>query len=80
MVKNEVLLLAVKNQPATSTRRLSAELGPHYSTIDHHLHQLGLHNTLCQEIPHELTPGEAQRRMDICQQLLANPQDARFWK
>lgn len=79
-VDNEALLEAVKNQPATSNRILSAELGPHYSTIDRHLQHLGLHNRRCREIPHDLTPAQAQRRKDICQQLLANPQDARFWK
>ena len=33
MVDNEALLQAVTNQPATSTRSLSAKLGPHYSTL-----------------------------------------------
>jgi transposase len=37
-VNNEALRELVEQQPQTSTRRLSAELGPSKSTIDRHLH------------------------------------------
>ena len=34
----------------------------------------------CREIPHELSEENAQRRVDICKELLKNPFDKRFVK
>ena len=32
----------------------------------------------CRSVPHVLTPQQAQRRVDICHQLIGNPMDGRF--
>lgn len=79
-VNNEALRELVEQQPQTSTRRLSAELGPSKSTIDRHLHQIGLVNRRCREVPHEMTPAQQKRRVDTCTHLLENPKDLRFWR
>jgi histone-lysine N-methyltransferase SETMAR len=77
---NEALRELVEQQPGTSTRRLSAELGPSQPTIVRHLHQLGFENRRPRVMPHELTNQQAKRRVDLCSQLLANPMDIRFWR
>jgi histone-lysine N-methyltransferase SETMAR len=61
-------------------RGLSEVLGFHGSTIDRHLQQLGLTKVKCREIPHELSQEQAQRRVDICGQLLANLCDEHFFR
>ena len=74
---SEVLRQAVE---ATSTQRLSAELGSSKSTIARQLHKLGKVNRRCREVPHELTTEQAQRRVVACRQLLENPLDERWIK
>ena len=80
VVDDDTLRQAVEEQPCTSTRRLSAELGPSQPTIQRHLHQLGLVNRRCRQIPHELTATQAQQRLDLCKELLAHPHDMRFFR
>ena len=80
VVDDEALRAAVEVDPLCSTRKLSATLGPSKDTINRHLHQLGLVLKSPREEPHELTDAQAQRRVEICQQLLRNPLDDRFWK
>lgn len=75
---SEALRELVEANPATSTRRLSAELGTPQTTVIRHLHQLGKVNRRCRQVPHDLTQQQAQRRVDACQQLLTNPWDDRF--
>ena len=77
---SKVLRQSVEANPATSTRRLSGELGISKSTIASQLHKLGKVNTRCREVPHQLTPAQAQRRVDTCRQLLENPMDERWIK
>lgn len=79
-MNEQILLELVKKRPQTSTRRLSAELGPSKSTIDRHLHELGLENRRCRQVPHELTAAQQKRRVQLCTELLTNPQDQRFWQ
>lgn len=76
----EVLRKAVEANPRTSTRRLSDEVGSSKSTIHRHLIQLGKVNKSCRVVPHDLTPAQAKCRVDICRDLLSNPQDDRFFK
>lgn len=76
----EVLREAIEANPTTSTRRLSAELGASNTTISRHLHKLGKINKRCREVPHELTESQAKRRVDVCRQLLLNPNDQRWIK
>ena len=77
---DEALLEELDEEPSASTRDVSAVLCCHHSTIDRHLQHLGLETRRPREIPHELTPEQAQRRVDVCKQLLENPMDERFLK
>lgn len=77
---SEILCKAVNDNPKTSTRRLSAKLGASQSTITRHLHKVGKVNKRFREIPHELTPAQAKRRVDTCRKLLQNPKDDRWFK
>ena len=76
----QALREAVEAYPSTSTRRLSSDLGPSKDTICRALHQLQKINKRCREVPHELTPEQARRRVEICKQLLQNTLDFRFFK
>ena len=75
-----VLFRHVKANPVTTTRRLSTEFGTSNSTVWEHLQQLNMTIKRCREVPHELTQAQKQHRMDVCRQLLENPQDERFFK
>lgn len=79
-VDDEALLHVVWEEPGESTRTMSAELGCHHSTVARHLQLLGLTKRQYREVPHELTPEQAQSRVDVCNQLLAFPFDERFFK
>ena len=75
------LELVEQHPQTTSTRRLSADLGPSKSTITPgHLNKIGLVNKRCRrEVPQELTVDQQQRRVDdTCTKLLKNPTDSRF--
>ena len=67
---DEALLEEVGEDPKASARDLSAVLSCHYSTVDRHLRQLGFEPMRPRVVPHELTPKQAQRRIDVCKQLL----------
>ena len=79
-VDHDVLCQRIKANPATSTRQLSQELGPSRSTIGCHLYQLGKTSKRCREVPHDLTAKQAEELVKICKELLANPQDQRFYQ
>lgn len=79
-VDDEAPHKVVEQQLTSSSRGLSAQLGPHFSTIDHHLHQLGFSNRHPRVIPHELSPEQCQCRLDICRKFIAGPKDDRLWK
>ena len=44
------------------------------------MHKLGKINRRCRVVPHELTPAQAEQRVNLCRQLLKNPKDERFIK
>jgi len=44
------------------------------------LNQLGKTSKRCREVPHDLTAKQAEEVMKICKELLANPQDQRFYR
>ena len=77
---DEQLLEAVKVQPHASVRVLASELGTSKSTISCHLKSLGVRQIRPKQDPHDLTPQQAQRRLELCTKLLENPTDDRFWK
>ncbi|XP_029635077.1 histone-lysine N-methyltransferase SETMAR-like [Octopus sinensis] len=66
--------------PSSSTRELADELGVGKSTIHRHLRQLDFVHKKPRQDPHELTEAQANRRVEICRQLLSNPLDDWFWK
>ena len=80
VVNKEELRVVVEQQPSSSTRRLSGDLGPSRRTIARHLHNLGFVCRNPLRVPHDLTENQAQRRLDLCQELLTNPRDKRFWR
>ena len=61
-----------------STRRLLEELGASKDTIHRQIKMLGKSYRSCRPVPHELTPQQAQHRVDICCQLVGNPMDDTF--
>lgn len=71
---------AIEANPGSSTYDLSDELGQSQPTIWRHLHALGFESKRPRVIPHELKPEQAQKRVDICHQLLQNPQNIGFWR
>lgn len=76
----ESLHQAIEAGPSKSTRDLSGELNISQSSVVRHLHKLGKSYKSCRVVPHELTPEQAQRRIDVCRRLLENPIDDRFFK
>ena len=79
-IDSKALYRTVKANPTTTTRRLSLEFHTSNSTIWENLQRLGMVVKRCREVPHELTPAQKRHRVDVCRQLLTNPQDERFFK
>jgi histone-lysine N-methyltransferase SETMAR len=79
-VDSDALREAVEANPGVSTLRLSDELGVSHTTAARHLRRIGKVNRSCRLVPHELTAAQAQRRVQVCNQLRANPNDERFLK
>ena len=81
-VDSEALREAVEANAGASTRRLSNDLGVSQPSVVAHLHRIGKVDKSCRVVPHELSEAQAQaqRRVEVCNQLLANPNDERFLK
>lgn len=79
-VDDQALCDMAMDQPHASSRELSAALGPSHTTIIRHLHHLDFVRKGPRVDPYELTDFQAQRRVEICKQLLDNPRDDRFLK
>jgi hypothetical protein len=69
---------AAEQQPSTSTHRLSDTVGPSKGTIHRRLTALGKIYKSCRVVPHELTAGQSQRRVEFCCKLLQLPNDHCF--
>ena len=67
-----------ENPRKKSTYRLSEELGETKNITHRHIKTLGKLYGSCRSALHELTPQQAQRRADICRQLVDNPMDDRY--
>lgn len=80
VVNQEELRDLVEQQPTSSTRGLSNDLGASHNTIARHLHNLGFAKKNPLSVPHELTEQQSQRRIEICRELLSKPNDHRFWR
>jgi [histone H3]-lysine36 N-dimethyltransferase SETMAR len=79
-VDDEALLDDVESDPCQSLRTLSATHGSSKSTIAQHLKALGKSSKSDRIVPHDLTDAQAARRLELCQTLLRNPLDDRFFK
>jgi len=77
---NDDLQAELDMKPSSSTRDLAFKLGVGKSTIHWHLKQLDFVHKKPRQDPHELTKAQADKRVQICRQLLQNPRDDRFWK
>ena len=76
-VDSKAIRQAVEDSPQTSTCRLSNEVECSQSTVQRKLVELSKINRRFRVVPHELTHQQAQRRVDVCQQLLAEGLDGR---
>lgn len=79
-VDPSALLKAVESNPQESARKLAIKLNLSKTTVVDHLHNLGKIYKRCQETPHDLTPAQIERRLNVCKDLLQNPQDMRFFR
>ena len=68
----------LEENPQESTRRLSEELSASKNTTNRQIKTLGKSYRSCGSLPHELTPLQTQRRVDIRRQLIGNLIDGRF--
>lgn len=78
VIDQETLRAATEESPGSSVCSLANELNIGKSSVHRHLIQLGFENKRPRIIPHELKPAQAQKRVNICRQLLQNPQDMSF--
>ena len=75
------VVAALEAEPSSSSRDLATALGvSSHQTIVNRLHQMEFVHKRPRLDPHGLTRAQSARRMEICQQLLSNPLDDRFWK
>lgn len=79
-VNKEELCDVLEEQPHASTSDMAAVLGTCKQTIHNHLKQHGFILKNPRFDPYDLTDAQARRRVEICQELLNNPLDDRFWK
>ena len=68
----------LEENPQKSTHRLSEELGASKDTVHRQIKTLGKSYRSCRSVPHELTPQQAQSRVDIYRQNIGNLLDYRF--
>ena len=76
-IENIRRLLEANSQK--STRRLSEELGASKDTIHRQIKTLGKSYRSCRSVPHELTPQQDQRRLNISH-LIGNTMDDIFFR
>lgn len=77
--KDDLLELVI-TEPSLSSRDMAKELCIDHVTILRHLKKLDFVHKKPRQDPHELTEEQANRRVEVCSQLLLNPLDDRFWK
>ena len=75
------VVAALEAEPSSSSRDLATALGvSSHQTILNRLNQMEFVHKRPRLDPHWLTRAQSARRVEICQQLLSNPLDDRFWK
>ena len=78
VLEDHWIVKVLEENQQKSTRRLSEELGTSKDTIHREIKTLGKSYRSCRSVLQELTPQQAQRRVDICRQLNGNPMDDMF--
>ena len=80
VLEDHWIVKVLEENQQKSTRRLSEELDASKYTTHRQIKTLGKSYSSSRSVPYELTPQQAQRRVDICPQLFGNPMDDRFMK
>ena len=70
-VNLELLRQLVEKEPKSTTRHLAEQLKRFHMSVDRYLHKLGNSWKYGVCVPHELSQGQLERRVDACVQLLA---------
>lgn len=79
-VDSQAIMNSANANPCTSVRRLSDEVQIPKSSVHRKLLSHGKRNRRCKVVPHDLTPEQAEKRLQVCEQLLLYPNDERFLK
>ena len=75
---NDDLLAALEDEPSSSAREVATEHGVSHTAVLTHLHQLKFVHKKPRQDPHQLTEAQANKRVEICRQLLDNPLNDRL--
>ena len=68
----EVLKILIEEEPRSTVRYLTEQLGCSHTAVEKHLHDLGKAWKYGAWVPHELTPYQLQRRVHTCMELLTS--------
>jgi hypothetical protein len=79
-IDHDKLRTAVESNPSTTTIGLSVDLQTSSSTVFRRLKMLGNINRSPRDVPRDFTQQQGQRRVQICKELLKNPNDERLLK
>ena len=66
---DELLRNTVEADPRKSVRAIADELGIHHTTVSRRLRAIGKVKKLDSWVPHELTPANKNRRLEVCSSL-----------
>jgi histone-lysine N-methyltransferase SETMAR len=75
---NDDLLAVLEDEPSLSAREVATEHGVSHTAVLTHLHQLKFVHKKPRQDPHQLTEAQANKRVEICRQLLDNPLNDRL--
>jgi [histone H3]-lysine36 N-dimethyltransferase SETMAR len=71
---------AFRTEPQTGTRVIAHRVGVSKNTVHRRLREMDFSNKQPRQSPHELTQRQDDNRVHLCQELLKNPRDHRFWR
>ena len=77
---SQKLCKSIEKKLTTSTRILSREIGQSNSTIYFHLKRLGKSFVAPKEVSHNLSESQIKQRLHICEKLIKNLNDERFFR
>jgi [histone H3]-lysine36 N-dimethyltransferase SETMAR len=70
VVDDQQLKEYISANPASTSRKMSAEFNCDHKTVLNHLHNLDYVNKRCQDVPHELSQNQKEKRVFCCSDLL----------